>query len=271
VFALVLGGGGSAGVGWETGVLYGLAQAGLDVDSAAQVVGTSAGAIVGARLRSPADLATWYEAACRPADSSGAGVDYPTLERRWAAATAGVASAPDARRRIADLALATTTMTPAARRAEVAAMLPGADWPAAPLTVTSVNGSSGALVGLDRDSGLDFVDAVAASCAVPGVWPPVVFGGAPHLDGAVRSPTNADLATGYERLLVIAPALPGAGIERELRRLPGEVRCEVISADAASVAAFGVNPLDPRTSAAAAREGLRQGRAAAVAVAPLLA
>ena len=271
MFTLVLGGGGSAGVGWETGVLFGLARAGVDVTAAAHVVGTSAGAIVGARLRSRTGLPDWFEAVQLPSASSGAEVDYPSLEQRWAQTTAGAASAVEARQRIADLALATPTIPAAARRAEIAAMLPGTAWPDAPLTVTVVNGATGALVTLTRSSGVELVDAVAASCAVPGVWPPVVIGGEPYVDGAVRSPTNADVA-GEEatRVLVIAPALPATGIDRELRRLPAGVRCTVITPDPTSAAAFGANPLDPRTSPAAAREGLRQGSVAAEAVETLL-
>lgn len=271
MFALVLGGGGSAGVGWETGLLFGLASAGVDVTGAGRVVGTSAGAIVGARLRSGTGVDVWYDRAQRPVRSSGADVDFPALEQSWVAATAGATSATEARRRIADLALATATITSAARRAEIAAMLPGDDWPTAPFAVTSVNGVTGELVLLTRESGVDLVDAVAASCAVPGVWPPVGIGGEPHLDGAVRSPTNADLAGGgADRVLVVAPALPATGIEREVRRLPDGVRCELLTPDHASLAAFGVNPLDPRTTAAAAREGFRQASAAARRVASFL-
>jgi NTE family protein len=49
------------------------------------------------------------------------------------------------------------------------------------------------------------VDAVAASCSVPGVWPPTTIGGRRWIDGGVRSATNADLAAGYERVVVLAP------------------------------------------------------------------
>ncbi|MFB7262559.1 patatin-like phospholipase family protein, partial [Streptomyces nojiriensis] len=50
--ALVLGGGGLTGIGWECGMLHGLARAGVDLSTADLVVGTSAGSVVGAQLTS---------------------------------------------------------------------------------------------------------------------------------------------------------------------------------------------------------------------------
>ena len=57
--ALVLGGGGPVGIAWETGLLAGLAEGGIDLSHADYILGTSAGAFVGAQLamgRSPAKL-----------------------------------------------------------------------------------------------------------------------------------------------------------------------------------------------------------------------
>src|SRR3984957_4832696 len=58
--ALVLGGGGAAGNAWEIGIIAGLADTGLDMTEAADlVIGTSSGATAAAQLRSgipPAQL-----------------------------------------------------------------------------------------------------------------------------------------------------------------------------------------------------------------------
>src|SRR3984893_6289270 len=58
--ALVLGGGGAAGNAWMIGIIAGLADAGLDLTEAADlVIGTSSGATAAAHVRSgipPADL-----------------------------------------------------------------------------------------------------------------------------------------------------------------------------------------------------------------------
>jgi NTE family protein len=123
----------------------------------------------------------------------------------------------------------------------------------------------------NRESGVDLVDAVAASCAVPGVWPPVTIGERRFIDGGVRSGTNADLAVGADRILVVEPApadapQPLGNLDDEIEALwPGEVY--VIWADQASVDAFGTNPLSPATRGPAARAGRAIGRGQARAVA----
>jgi NTE family protein len=118
------------------------------------------------------------------------------------------------------------------------------------------------------------VDAVAASCAVPGVWPPVAIGDRRYMDGGTRSMTNADLAAGAARVLIVvpaladAPALWGASLADEIAVLaPAPV--VVVHADQASVDAFGTNALSPSTRAAAARSGRAVGVAAAPRVAGL--
>ena len=61
--ALVLGGGGPVGIAWESGVLAGLAECGVDLSQADFICGTSAGSFVGARLalgHSPASLVAPY-------------------------------------------------------------------------------------------------------------------------------------------------------------------------------------------------------------------
>ena len=64
---------------------------------------------------------------------------------------------------------------------------------------------NGEFVAFEKSSGVSLVDAVAASCAVPGVWPPVTINGRRYIDGGMRSAVNADLAAGYERVVVLAP------------------------------------------------------------------
>src|SRR4051812_29393426 len=54
--ALVLGGGGVAGIAWEAGIVTGLRQEGIDLGSADRIVGTSAGSVVGALIATGADL-----------------------------------------------------------------------------------------------------------------------------------------------------------------------------------------------------------------------
>ena len=269
--ALVLGGGGITGIAWEIGVLSGLAEAGVDLGTADLVVGTSAGSVVGAQLRSGVDLETLY---ARQLESPGSAERVARLGRgtlaRYGLAML-LARRDDAafRRRIGALAGAAAdagkTPTEAERRAAIASRLPSAEWSDQALVVTAVDTASGEFVTFTRSSGVELVAAVGASCAVPGVYPPVTVDGHRYMDGGMRSPANADLAAGYERVVVIAPLPRGVGpmtsVAAQVSGLAGRVA--VVSPDQASLTAIGKNVLDP-----AAREpSARAGRAQAASVA----
>jgi NTE family protein len=105
------------------------------------------------------------------------------------------------------------------------------------------------------------VHAVAASCAVPGVYPPVTIDGHRYVDGGMRSAANADLAEGYDRLVVLAPIPRGAGPMTSVdAQVTGMVRARVavVSPDADSRTAIGKNVFDPAARAASARAGRAQ-------------
>ena len=261
-FSLVLGGGGTAAVGWELGVLRGLAAGGLDVARADAIVGTSAGAVVACRLTAGAgiDVESWAEAAGRqrPVD-----VDFPALMRRLAELGAGATDPRSARRRIGEWALAAATGSGRERLAEIASLIERSEWPDTELIVTAVDAGSGNLVTFTRHSGVPLVAAVAASCAVPGVWPPVQIRDRFFIDGAVRSAVNASVAGGSRAMLVLAPQAGPGGLDRELGRLSADTYVEAIAPDDDSLRAFGSNPLDPATGPASAAAGLGQGQAAA--------
>jgi NTE family protein len=275
--ALVLAGGGVAGIAWELGVLRGLADAdpGLAdrVLAAGLVVGTSAGSSVAAQITSGVALDELYEAQLRPETAEiEVDVDLLALFAEMGTVMAGATDTQDAGRRMGALALAAPTVDPALRRTAIDARLPVAEWPERRMLIPAVDTESGEVAVFTRDSGVALVDAVAASCAVPGVWPPVAIGGRRYMDGGMRSMTNADLAAGVDRVLIVLPALAGApqlwgsSLEAEIAALaPAAV--SVIHADQASVDAFGTNALSPATRAAAARAGRSVGAARAAAVA----
>jgi NTE family protein len=145
------------------------------------------------------------------------------------------------------------------------------EWPQRRLLVTAVDAESGEFVVYDRDSGVSLVDAVGASCAVPGVWPPVTIAGRRMIDGGVRSVANADLAAGCERIVVIAPISSGGGRIRSVAAQAAALRDSaevlVISPDRDARQAFGRNVLDPARRAPAARAGHAQAAAVAAAAA----
>ncbi len=265
--ALVLGGGGVAGIAWELGLLRGLAECGLDVSAADLIVGTSAGSVVGAQVASGRPLAELYTAQLDAGHAERAvDLDAEWLMTVMGEALDGVSDPQQARARIGAVALAATTVSEQERLEIIRSRLPVEQWPAARLVITAVDAESGEFVTFDRDSGVGLAEAVAASCAVPGVWPAVTIGTRRYVDGGMRSTTNADLAAGCDVVLVVAPmpAQPsplGAGTDEEAARLRRDgARVVVVGADDASVAAFGANPLDPATRAPSARAGLAQGR-----------
>jgi NTE family protein len=273
--ALVLGGGGITGIAWELGVLAGLAEAGVDLSDADLVVGTSAGSVVGALLRSGADLEELYERQLEPVAGQErvARLSRGTLVRYGVAMLLARRDDTEFRRRLGTFARAAAdrgrTPSEEERRATIAARLPSAEWSERPLVVTAVDTGSGAFTTFTRASGVDLVAAVGASCAVPGVYPPVTIEGRRYMDGGMRSPANADLAAGAERLVVLAPLPRGAGLMSSVdAQVTGLVsRVAVVSPDQASLTAIGKNVLDPAARAGSARAGRAQAAGVAARVA----
>ncbi|MEU2431943.1 patatin-like phospholipase family protein [Streptomyces sp. NPDC007861] len=263
--ALVLGGGGLAGIGWEIGVLHGLARTGADPSGADLIVGTSAGSVVGVQLTSGrVGLPELYER--QLADPEGevpAGMGPGVLARYlWGVVRARDTQAYGAR--MGRLALSTPTEPEEVRRAVFAERLLAHEWPRARrLVVTAVDALTGEFRAFDRESGVELIDAVGASCAVPGVWPPVTIDGRRFIDGGVRSSTNADLALGYGTVVVVAPIAVGGGPVLSARTLVARLtasgsRVVLITPDRAARRAFGRNVLDPSRRAPSARAGLAQ-------------
>ncbi|GAA2607110.1 patatin-like phospholipase family protein [Paractinoplanes durhamensis] len=260
--ALVLGGGGVTGVAWEIGMLTGLAGAGAgtDLTDADVVIGTSAGSVVGALVAGGVDAQAMYASQLAPPAAEiparlGAGMIL-----RWAWAAVGRRDDQKARARIGAMALAAPTLPEADRRAVIAARLGDQGWPDRRLLITAVDARTGEFVVFDRDQDVDLVDAVGASCAVPGVWPPVTIGDRRFIDGGVRSPVNADLAAGYDRVVILAPVTASFGPANRLSRHLAALGTDVvlIRPDKAAKRAFGRNVLDPAHRAAAARAGHAQ-------------
>jgi NTE family protein len=266
--ALVLGGGGVTGIAWEIGVLLGLRDEGVDLVGADLTVGTSAGAAVGAQVLSGVDLDELYARQLDPHHHElAAELDFDLLVKVFGELARGPIDAPKLAR-VGAHALAAATVTESERRTVIEHRLPSHDWPAAALRLTAVDVRSGAFEAFDAASGVALVDAVAASCAVPGIWPPVTIGDRRFMDGGVRSAINSDLAEGHDRVVVLAPlAGPSEAMtSAELDALRGSASVAVVSSDEAAVEAMGPNALDPAMRRPAAEAGRRQGRAAAASV-----
>lgn len=288
--ALVLAGGGAAGNAWELGLIAGLHDAGVDLTEADVIIGTSAGSTVAAQVTSgtsPADLyapilaevpasppATGREGLRHSASRGVSGQSY--LE--WSnAVIASAADAPDMRRKMGAAALQADSSqgSGAARwRDIVAARLPSHQWPDQHhLVVVAVDARTGEPVVFDRHSGVDLVDAVAASTSA---MTPYRIGDGLYINGGYRRSENADLATGYERVLVLSPFSGRSRMPLEWRMdLAAQVeelrgsgsRVETVFPGAGAGEVFDANALDPSTRRQAAVGGHEQGRALAATLA----
>jgi NTE family protein len=282
---LVLGGGGSTGNAWLIGVIAGLFEAGLDVTTADLTVGTSSGSTTAAQLAGatpPALLAAILDAVPQHQTASvgtapgrtqaGAVTDRLERMRKIIAACDGVA---DFRRKMGAAALdaeaASDGSWPSRWRDVVAARLPGAQWPDRRMLIAAVDARTGEPVVFDRHSGVDVIDAVAASTA--GGGSPYRIGAGKYIDGGYRSNAeNADLAAGHGRVLVLSP-LGGRSLhplawgthlasQVEDLRAHGSVVGTIFPADD-SEHMFGANAMNPSLRPPAARAGYDQGNALA--------
>lgn len=266
--ALVLGGGGVAGIAWELGVLLGLHDAGIDLTTADRLVGTSAGSAVAAQVLSGVPLDELFARQLSPEllDSElQVDFDPEAMVREFGTALAGKEPGTERCQAIGEYALRATTVAEPVRRAVIERRLPAREWPARDLRIATVDAHTGEFRVFTKDDGVALVDAVAASCAVPGIWPPVTIGESRYIDGGMRSGVNVDLATGCDQVVVVAPMpeLPMASAEvrrgaEELRALASVV---TITADPGSLAAMAANPLDPASARPAALAGRAQAAA----------
>lgn len=267
----MLGGGGLWGIAWMTGLFAGLSEQGLDVRLADKVIGTSAGSVVGSQILSEV---TFEELLQRQVD--------PALQAHEVSIPAHVAAAAEAATAILDEIIepqerlrqlgcfaqnALTASQADHRRDVVRTRLVSEAWPKTPLLITAVDVLSGETSVFDRNSGAHLVDAVAASCAVPKIWPPVTIGSRSYMDGGIRSLANAHLASDARRVLVVSPysrdARPflGPSLRGEVETLRARgVHVVVIEADAEAIRVAGATTLEPSVRPAATKAGLTQAR-----------
>lgn len=267
---LVLGGGGVTGIAWMTGLLLGLDEKGLNVLTANRLIGTSAGSAVAAQIRSGMSWSELFERQTNAALQVNELQPTPEQLDTVLHTLPGLMHLDDPTERfsrIRSLALDAATVNESTRRHSIAERLPVFTWPDHPLTVVAVDVSSGAVKLFERSSGAGLVDAVAASCAVPGLWPPVTIGERRYMDGGVRSSDNADLALDCERLIIISPlgkrtgALPGGGLPAQIeQREHAGLHTFLIEPDAIAHEAIGPDPFDGGRRTAAAEAGRAQGR-----------
>ncbi len=264
---LVLGGGGVTGVAWTTGLLFGLHERGVDVLRAHHIVGTSAGSAVAAQITSGTALSELFDRQVDPTKQSRELNPEPQQLQLLATTLLPLLNIENGAQRIkraAELAIESKTVDEAARRSVIGERLPNHRWPELALTIVAIDVKSGETKLFDRQSGVSIVDAVTASCAVPGLWPCVTINGRRYMDGGIRSPDNADLASGSTVVLVVSPLGNAAGtaLARQVAAMQKNgVLVQVIEPDSTARNSIGLNPFDLQRRAPAAHAGRQQGNA----------
>lgn len=268
----MLGGGGITGLAWETGLLAGLAERGADLAGAIDVLGTSAGSLVGSWISTGQDLAR--AAAEQMQDRAAAGVLAPPDRGRMARAFGRWAAIQSYReedgRAVGAIACEVDAAGEEAWVDSMRRQLKAECWPPA-LRITAVDASSGEIRVFDSGSGVPLARAVAASCAVPSIAPTVQVDGRRYMDGAVPSGTHAHraLERGARSVLVVAAfdaRTPGIGPlmererEAEVARLRAAGMRVAVIRPSARAAQHLSNAMDVSRRAAAAEAGLEQAR-----------
>ncbi len=291
-WVLVLGAGGPLGAAWEAGLVAGRAkrQPALHPDL---ILGTSAGATIGAQLalgRSPQavfegqiqhakSLDTRSNQPPPRTDKPGSSPQPPFVAELVRLALAGQETPRTLLAQIGHQALHAKAMPEERFKAQLRPLFTTHDaWPAT-FACVAVNAGTGEVVVWDRSSGVELLDAVAASACPPFVALPITIHGQRFMDGGLRSTTNADLADRSARLLVLAPSAVGemagpvrAQIDRETKALflaDDEVR--IVMPDQASAEAIGPDPLDGTRGETVAQAGFAQGEGAAEDIVAFLA
>ena len=280
--ALVLSAGGPICEAWEAGLIAGMAEKGVDLSEADLIVGTSAGSIVGAQLarsRSPASMPAFEaarQASMPPPPPPGAKSPPPKLDENYLGKKLGELAAgkrPPEQVRAEIGAWAVSAHPVMSEEAFVSIykqMFPDKGWTQIPFECVAVDAHDGSTKIFSKDSGVGLARAVASSCAVPGIFPPVTIDGHRYIDGGMRSLTNADLAKGHKVVIVVNfIATPrtseieksfGALTDREIKILRDSgSTVESITPDEASLAAFGPNRQDWTHRKAAFAAGIKQG------------
>ena len=275
--ALVLGGGGAVGVGWQTGLLMGLREAGVDLAGAEAIVGTSAGALVGALLsggREVTDALTSLAALGQSIDPD----DLAAGDEAFLAQVRQASLETDPRQALRAIGRAAKEASTPAEDVYLGLFgtLDGIDWPAG-FRCTAIDTDTGDLAVWDQGSGVPLLHAVASSCAVPMLFPTVTVKGRSYMDGGILSHLNATAAPPTDVLVVLSchplrsQAAGGGALaasltpDTELEPLRKTRRLVAVEPDFSETGA-PANMMDPNATIQALQIGERQAADEAAAI-----
>jgi NTE family protein len=277
--ALVLSGGGPVGIAWELGLAAGLKQQGVDLGRAELIVGTSAGSVVGSLIALGRDLDAELERfRSRMTDVSSDMTERATsmgdrLGKMMTVLQKAYTSEAPEQERLAEVgafALETETTSEDRFVSSFDYTVDERGWPDR-FACTAIDAADGTFHVWDADAGVPHMRAVASSCAVPGVFPTIEIGGRRYFDGGIRSITNADLAAGAGRVLVVTiVSIPAGSTDPRAVRVRARREAEdkaiidaggtplTVAPDEDARATIGVNLMDPSAAPAAAVAGVEQ-------------
>ncbi|MEA2346413.1 MAG: hypothetical protein QOG62_200 [Thermoleophilaceae bacterium] len=280
---VVWAGGGELGIAWETGLAAGLLDEGVDLRRASLTVGTSAGSVVGAALMAGMDLRESADALAFPASDSAlipGGVDPAALRDAFAQLISNWMSGNMGGSTLAEVGAMALEASPIQENAFVdliaARLTMGDEFPER-LAVTTVDTADGEFVVYDSGSGAPLKRVIAASCSVPGLFPPVTVGDRRLMDGGARSVTNADVALRAEPApALVVTLLPGiappgtlfdtweTALKNEVSQLEeASFPTHILRASPDDLNAIGPNPMDSSRNPQSAEAGRIRGRAEA--------
>ncbi|MFZ3555081.1 patatin-like phospholipase family protein [Streptomyces sp. BH055] len=266
--AVVLGGGGLAGIGWTVGALAALEESGaLRLDSVDHVIGTSAGAAVAAAVLLAASASDEYDKVVRKRlrnDELTPAVALADVLPDVMAIHGSEDPIAVKTERLVRLSRERSRIEPSRRRDAIARRVKKDTWPGGRFDITAVRADGGRTV-FTAESGVGLVDALTASCAVPGLWPVARIDGEDYIDGGTFSLTNAELARGADRVIVLQPMpeLPAYATPERQEVLD---RAVVVEPSERARVGFGSDPFDPDVRGVAAVLGYEDGLVAAQAI-----
>jgi NTE family protein len=274
----VLGGGGPVGIGWESGLVTGLEEAGIALRSADLILGTSAGSVVGAQLARGEDLEQTVSLVSvplpMPGEGGGGEAAMATLMEAMVKAATRGGDPLEVRRQLGEVSRSSATVDEETFISLFAAAVGGdAAWPTN-FACTAIDIDTGELRVWDKDAGAPLERAIASSCSVPAIFPPITIDGRRYMDGGMKSGMNTDVATGHDVVITVscfALELPEgmsdpmfdamkADTERELDavRAAGALQVVAPSAEMLDLSGWGMYLMDPSRAPAAFEVGMRQ-------------
>ena len=268
---------------WEVGVLAGLADAGADPTGADVIVGSSAGSVVGTHVRQGRSIEALVASQREPRGEGGEARAQPTdlapLIEIFGTLRQAKKRTPEVLQEVGRKAIAADTPPEAEWIRRCEGLVGDGEWPDGDLRITAVDCATGLRRVWTAADGVALARAIASSCAIPGVFPPVTLDGSRYTDGGLWSSSNLDVVLDADvgAAVFVGPLRAGdpsaaRSLEREIELLVSKGRrVEAIVPGETFASEIGPrNLMNPDFRNRGVDLGLEDGAAAAARVRALL-